>query len=78
MSADESTASDTPSGSDIAASDCHALPPEPAVRHVTPAPEDFANPPGFANYIWPVFWVLLICGLVGVVCAGGWSGFEAH
>lgn len=74
MSSHETPAADTPTEDGHA----HALPPEPAVRHVTPASEDFENPPGFANYIWPVFWVLLIGGLVGVVCAGGWGGFAAH
>lgn len=53
----------------------HEFPPEPAVRHVTPAPEDFDNPPGFANYVWPIFWVGVIGVLVAVVCAGGWGGF---
>ena len=49
------------------------LPEAPAVRHITPAPADFENPPGFANYIWPLFWCGLAGVLISVLLAYGWS-----
>lgn len=48
------------------------LPPPPAVRHITPAPEDFENPPPFASYLWPLFWCGLAGVLIVVLAAYGW------
>ena len=75
MTAHEHDADDAP------AAEAHApqaLPPAPAVRHITPAPEDFENPPAFASYIWPIFW----CGLAGVLISllycYGWHDVGVH
>ena len=51
----------------------HEIPPAPAVREITPAPEDFENPPGFANYVWPLFWCGLGGVLIAVLLAYGWQ-----
>ncbi len=48
------------------------LPPEPAQREITPAPEDFENPPPFVNLGWPVFWIGAIVVLASVAYCIGW------
>ena len=53
------------------------LPPEPAVRSISPAPEDFASRPGVAQWGWPLFWVAAAVGLWLVVRAAGWTPFSA-
>ncbi len=74
------TAHDNEPTDESAADDhgAHEFPPVPAVRHITPAPEDFENPPGFANYVWPIFW----CGLAGVLImilgCYGWHEVAGH
>ena len=61
------------------------LPPEPDTRHITPAPEDFASPPGLGSLLWPVFWILMIAVLWAVVASNpadsyfkGEGAGEAH
>ena len=48
------------------------LPPAPAVRHITPAPEDFENPPAIRNLLWPLVWIALAGLCWKVVEAAGW------
>ena len=54
------------------------FPPIPDIRHITPAPEDFEHPPGFANYLWPLLWCGLIGVLIGVLLCGGWPPAHPH
>jgi hypothetical protein len=54
------------------------LPAAPATRRITPAPEDFANPPSFLAYLWPVGWIA-ICVLVYTTLTGmGWHEWLGH
>lgn len=59
-----------------ASPEAHEPPPAPAERSITPAPEDFANPPPMRNLLWPVFWcavaALLIVALRNAVTDHGW------
>ncbi len=61
-------------------SDEHAsdLPPEPEVREITPAPEDFEHPPALINLVWPVFWIVVIGVLASVAYCAGWIEPAAH
>ena len=56
--------------------EAHEPPPAPAVRSITPAPEDFENPPPMRNLWWPVFWIgvatVLIFALHNVLASDGW------
>jgi hypothetical protein len=52
-----------------------ALPPEPSVRHITPAPEDFENQPAPLLYLWPVAWMGLGTALAALLWARGWPLF---
>ena len=54
------------------------LPPEPTEREITPAPEDFANPPALANLVWPAFWIVVIGVLASVCYCVGWIEPAAH
>lgn len=48
------------------------LPPAPATRHITPAPEDFENLPPLLKYLWPIGWIVL-CVLIWVSFSNaGW------
>ena len=49
------------------------LPPEPAVRYITPAPEDYESTPPLRDLTWPVIWVLVAVLLWSVVSNAGWS-----
>jgi hypothetical protein len=49
------------------------IPPAPAVRSITPAPEDFVNLPGPSAVIYPVLWMALGALLVVTLLSGGWS-----
>jgi hypothetical protein len=54
------------------------LPPEPEVRHITPAPEDFENPPALSRYLWPIFWAALAAVLYLVAAHRGWMPAGEH
>lgn len=54
------------------------LPPEPAVRSISPAPEDYASPPPMSRLLWPLFWTGAAILLYAVVSTLGWPAFEAH
>ncbi len=43
----------------------HTFPPIPEERWITPASEDFQNPPKARAYLWPVVWI-------GVALLVGW------
>ena len=51
------------------------LPPEPAERHITPAPEDFRNLPGPSALFWPFLWMGLAVLLIAVLLKAGWPPF---
>jgi hypothetical protein len=61
------TAAHAPSG------DPHALPPEPARRAITPAPEDYATTPPVRDLVWPLLWAAVAVALVLGVRAYGWN-----
>jgi hypothetical protein len=42
------------------------FPPVPAVRSITPAPEDYALPTPGAGLLWPVVWLLVAIVFVAV------------
>lgn len=66
-------------GDDPGAGAAHAeLPPAPAQRHITPAPEDFENLPGPGALLWPVVWMGLGALLIVVLLRGGWPAFHGH
>ena len=58
----------------------HEPPPVPVVRSITPAPEDFANPPPMRNLWWPVLWIgvaaVLIFALHNTLASDGWPLHE--
>jgi hypothetical protein len=54
------------------------FPPEPAQRHITPAPEDFRNLPGPSALFWPFLWLGLAILLVAVLLAAGWPPFHSE
>ncbi len=33
------------------------LPPAPVIRHITPAPEDYATRPATSSLLWPLLWM---------------------
>jgi hypothetical protein len=41
--------------------DAAEIPPEPAVRSITPAPEEYAQPWPGAGLLWPLVWTA-VCG----------------
>jgi hypothetical protein len=47
-------------------------PPAPAVRHITPAPEDFARLPGAGALAWPTLWIVLAAVVIAALLSGGW------
>lgn len=51
------------------------LPPAPAVRTITPAPEDYAQRPSAAAYLWPLGWMAVAVALWKIVEALGWTPF---
>ena len=54
------------------------IPPAPAVRSITPAPEDFQNLPDPSAMLWPLLWIGLAILLVsGLLCAG-WHLWAGH
>ena len=53
------------------------LPPEPRMRHITPAPEDYATQPASRSLLWPLFWAALAFVLWIVVYGGGWQVFQS-
>jgi hypothetical protein len=65
-------------GTGIAKVDAHAehghaaLPPEPAERHITPAPEDFRNLPGPSALFWPFLWIGIAILLIAALRSAGW------
>jgi hypothetical protein len=55
------------------------IPPAPAERSITPAPEDFRDLPGPTALAWPVLWMGLAALLVMSLLCGGWTPFHpAH
>lgn len=52
------------------------LPPEPVVRSITPAPEDFATSPPLGAFVWPLLSMVLMGVLLYLhataVAAHGW------
>lgn len=54
------------------------FPPEPAGRHITPAPEDFANPPRLTSLLWPVFWIAAIGIFWAVIAAHPADSYFEH
>ena len=54
------------------------LPPVPEHRTITPAPEDYANPPAIANLLWPVVWVGVAFVLWTAASALGWVEWVGH
>jgi hypothetical protein len=52
------------------------IPPEPAQRSITPAPEDFRNLPGATSLAWPVLWMALAALLIGTLLCGGWPAYH--
>ena len=54
------------------------LPPVPAVRYITPAPEDYENPPALGNLLWPIVWVGIAALCYLAVEAAGWIEWTAH
>lgn len=52
------------------------LPPAPAERSITPAPEDFRNLPGPGALLWPVLWVGLAALLIAFLLRGGWPAYH--
>jgi hypothetical protein len=49
------------------------IPPAPARRSITPAPEDFVNLPGPSAVVYPLLWLAAAALLVVALVAGGWS-----
>lgn len=49
------------------------IPQAPAVRSITPAPEDFVGLPGPSGFSWPLLWLVLAAIAVAVLLAGGWQ-----
>lgn len=59
------------------------IPPVPAQRHITPAPEDYANLPGASALVFPVAWCVLAGLLIAALLGAGWGlhhgdGHGAH
>ncbi len=52
--------------------DPHALPPEPASRFISPAPEDFAATPPVRNLMWPFAWAAVVLVAWLAVRSYGW------
>jgi hypothetical protein len=50
----------------------------PAVRHVTPAAEDFATRPSLGAFLWPVSWLAVAVGIGLAVASYGWHVPAAH
>ena len=53
------------------------LPPVPSERYITPAPEDFENPPAIPNLLWPLLWIGVAYLCWRAVQAVGWLDY-AH
>ena len=53
-------------GDDAAHAGPAEFPPVPAVRSITPAPEEYALPPPGTGLLWPVVWLLVAVVFVGV------------
>jgi len=49
------------------------IPPVPAQRSITPAPEDYANLPGARDLIFPLAWLAIAALLVSYTLGGGWG-----
>jgi len=54
------------------------IPPAPAVRSISPAPEDYATRPSFLQVLWPVAWLALTFALLVFVQGQGWPAFGGH
>lgn len=49
------------------------IPPAPAVRSISPAPEDFINLPGARALAWPLTWLVVAFLCMVALLAGGWA-----
>jgi|GEM_PF-6014071 len=49
------------------------LPPVPAPRHITPAPEDYVNLPGASALVWPLLWCVVVGVLIALLLGLGWG-----
>jgi hypothetical protein len=54
------------------------IPPPPAVRWISPAPEDFAGTPLFRHLVWPVVWAVVFLYLHAAVRGSGWTAHDGH
>jgi hypothetical protein len=52
------------------------IPPAPAQRSITPAPEDFEHLPGPTALAWPLLWMGLAGFLAASFLCGGWPAFH--
>ena len=48
------------------------LPPEPAERWITPAPEDFQSAPPALSFAWPIVWCAIAFFCWRTLACGGW------
>lgn len=54
------------------------IPPAPAQRSISPAPEDFVNLPGPAAMAWPFLWIGIALLLIVSLLAYGWHPWAGH
>src|SRR5687767_1511333 len=70
--AHEAHAHAAPHAGAVPSGDPHALPPEPARRLITPAPQDFARTPPLRYLLWPLVWAAVVVTGIRSVRAYGW------
>lgn len=63
-------------GADSAPTGPVEIPPVPAERSITPAPEDFRHLPGPGALLWPVVWVGVAALLLSVLLKAGWPAYH--
>jgi hypothetical protein len=79
MSADDvETTSDESHAADEGHGTAHELPPEPTTRSITPAREDFENPPPLGTLLWPAFWIGVGVVLIAMCLEFGWHSGLGH
>ena len=54
------------------------LPAAPETRHITPAPEDYANPPSLLAYLWPIGWIAICLLVYSTLADMGWHDWVGH
>ena len=54
------------------------LPAAPETRRITPAPQDFENPPAFLAYLWPLGWIAICLAVYFTLADAGWHAWHGH